>query len=315
MTELRPLPDWLAEGKRAAVCFTIDDVHPGRSTDLYEAGGDLGRGALRHLEWLLGTYPQLRTTIFATADWRETSPVPTRKVLARTPLLCGKLPLAPRLPKDTMRLDRHPAFASYLRELPRTEVALHGLHHFSRGHRISAEFADLSRAGCAAALRKALQIFRQAGLEPARGLCPPGWDASPALLDAMVEVGLAYVASARDIVTAVSRTALTSMSGLRGQPLIKPAWVRGRILLHIPTNFQATSPIERADAIVEQGGLLSIKAHIVKNAAGVVSLDGLDEEYAGKLDRLFSHLDNRYGNDLDWTSMGEIQARAFAKAL
>ncbi len=35
---------WLPEGKRAAVCFTIDDVHPATSEDHYEAGGDLEKG-------------------------------------------------------------------------------------------------------------------------------------------------------------------------------------------------------------------------------------------------------------------------------
>jgi len=41
---------WLVSGKQAAICFTIDDVHPGKSSDTYEAGGDLGQGALGHVE-------------------------------------------------------------------------------------------------------------------------------------------------------------------------------------------------------------------------------------------------------------------------
>ena len=39
------VPDWLPDGRKAAVVFTIDDVHPGTSADVYEAGGDLGNGA------------------------------------------------------------------------------------------------------------------------------------------------------------------------------------------------------------------------------------------------------------------------------
>ncbi len=39
-------PGWLPPGKHAAVCLSIDDVHPGTSNDSYEAGGDLHAGAL-----------------------------------------------------------------------------------------------------------------------------------------------------------------------------------------------------------------------------------------------------------------------------
>ena len=31
--------EWLPPGKDCAVVFSIDDIHPARSTDYYEAGG------------------------------------------------------------------------------------------------------------------------------------------------------------------------------------------------------------------------------------------------------------------------------------
>src|SRR5690349_8840930 len=102
--------DWLPPGKTCAVCFTIDDVHPGRSTDAYEAGGDLGRGALGHVESLLERHSDLRVTLFTTPDWREISPVPTRKLLARVPFLRDRLFLTEVLAPGTMRIDRHPDF-------------------------------------------------------------------------------------------------------------------------------------------------------------------------------------------------------------
>ena len=43
---------WPRLGKKAAICFSIDDVHPSTSRDDYEAGGDLGQGSLGNLEWL-----------------------------------------------------------------------------------------------------------------------------------------------------------------------------------------------------------------------------------------------------------------------
>ena len=89
--------DWLPPGKRAAVCFTIDDVHPAKSSDCYEAGGDLGDGALGNLERLLDKHPALKVTLFLTADWREKSPVPTRRLMSRIPWLDPPLPPLPPL--------------------------------------------------------------------------------------------------------------------------------------------------------------------------------------------------------------------------
>jgi len=48
---------WLPAGKRAAVCFNVDDVHPATSQDEFDAGGDLGRGALGRVERLLDRQP------------------------------------------------------------------------------------------------------------------------------------------------------------------------------------------------------------------------------------------------------------------
>jgi hypothetical protein len=62
---------WLPDGKRAAVCFSIDDIHPGRSADDYDGGGDLDAGALGHVRRLLERHPRLWVTLFTTPDWRE----------------------------------------------------------------------------------------------------------------------------------------------------------------------------------------------------------------------------------------------------
>lgn len=95
----RPLPNgWLPPGKHAAICFSIDDVHPGTSTDAYEAGGDLDRGVLGHVRWLLERHPCLRITLFTTPDWREISPLPTRRILAALPYVRDHVFLAPILP-------------------------------------------------------------------------------------------------------------------------------------------------------------------------------------------------------------------------
>lgn len=301
---------WLPPGKRAAVCFTIDDVHPGKSTDAYEAGGDLGGGALGHVERLLERHPNLHVTLFTTADWREVSPVATRKLLARVPLVRDHVYLTKLLPAGTMRLDRHGDFVRYLKGLPRTEVALHGLHHVHVGPTILVEFQEQSVAECARLLGRALSIFADAGLPPPTGMTPPGWNAPPALLEAMAQLGLSYVASARDIRAPINEKARANMSGIRGVSLLQPDLVADGRLVHLPANFQATSSIERAVAILEAGGLLSVKAHIIKNALGYVAVDGVDALYCNYLDALFTVLENRFGDALWWASMGQIAARA-----
>jgi hypothetical protein len=302
--------DWLPAGKRAALCFSIDDVHPAKSSDYYEAGGDLGRGVLGRLRWLLDRHPQLRVTLFVTADWREISPVPTRRLLASIPRVRDHVYLAKRWPKGAMRLDRHPEFVAYLEQLPRTEVGLHGLHHCSKGLRIPVEFQDQTREESRAAVRELIGIFERAGLDCVPGMCPPGWSAPPALLDALHEAGVTWIAASRDIFTPISPDAKSNMSGFTGVSLLHPQRIDDGRFLHFPANFNPTCPIERATSIIECGGLLSIKAHAVKSALGFVAYDGLDEIYANYLDVLLTTLGDRYGDDLWWTSMGEIAERA-----
>jgi len=301
---------WLPEPYEAAVTLSIDDIHPGRSSDAYEAGGDLGEGALGHVAWLLERHPQLRVTLYTTADWREISAVPTRRLLARVPRLRDRVMLAPTLPRGTMRLDRHPDFVAYLRDLPRTEVGLHGLHHVNRGVRIPVEFRGRGQAECTDMLNEAIGIFADAGLPRPRGMSPPGWDIHEDLAAAMAAVGMEYVASARDLVTPVADGATTAMSGLHGVPLLRPALVFGGRLVHVPSNFSATNPVDRARELAEAGGLVGIKAHIVKLSPGHIMLDGVDALYRNYLDVVLSELEDRHGDRLWFATMAEVAERA-----
>lgn len=307
--------NWLPPGKQAAVCFTIDDLHPGRARDGYDGGGDLGEGALGLVHWLLERHPSLWVTLFTTPDWRETTPKATSP-LRHVPWLKDRVYLAPLHPPGTMRLSRHPAFVEYLKRLPRTEVALHGLHHVHRGPTVLVEFQQQSAEQCEAILRESMRLFDEAQLPYAKGMTPPGWNAPPGLVEAMARLDFDFLASARDIKTPIAPGARCSMSGLQGVSLLGPEWIAGGRLLHLPSNFQATSPIERAMSIVEHGGLLSIKAHIVKSAHGHVALDGVDRLYMNYLDVLLSTLEDRYGERLWWTSMGQLarSLRATAQA-
>jgi hypothetical protein len=303
-----PEPDFLPPGKRGGVCFTIDDVHPGKSSDHYDGGGDLGAGALGHVHTLLERHPYLHVTLFTTADWREISPTPSR-VLSRIPVLRERMYLSRVLPAGSRRIDHHPEFVAYLRSLPRTEIGLHGLHHIHRGKLLHVEFQDESAHVHERKLRKMLSIFEASRIPFVRGMCPPGWNAPPALITAMDRLGFDFVASARDIKTSIAPEATTAMSGLHGASLIYPSRIEGTSLVHFATNFQATSKWERAKAIIDAGGLLAVKAHIIKDALGYVALDGIDGVYCNFLDLLFDRLHREYGDSLWWTTMGDVAKR------
>jgi len=300
------MTDWLPSNKCGAICFSIDDIHPAKSSDCYEAGGDLSEGALGHLEWLLERHPNLRVTLFTTADWREIFPKPTCEILAKNPRFSNSFYLAKRWPKGTMQLDKHPDFIKYLKRLPRTEIALHGLHHCHKGLKIPVEFQEQNFLEFKELLQEMISIFNKANIDFVPGICPPGWNAPEHLLDAMVDADLKFIASARDIITPISKDALTKMSGMENVSLIYPQYIHNNRLIQITSNFQATSPVDRAIQIIDNKGLLAIKAHIIKNACGEISLDGLDELYRNYLDILFRFLDDRYGESLWWTSMNEI---------
>lgn len=300
---------WLPEGKRAAVCFSIDDVHPGMGGNGRKAGAAVNRDRLGHLRWLLDRHPQLRATLFTTADWREISPLPTRRLLARIPYLRERFFLTEILPVGAMRLSNHPEFVQFLKQLPQVEIGLHGLHHVQRGPRIPIEFQKLSATECKRMLQEMIAIFDETGLEYTRSMNPPGWELTESLAQAMIEVGIKSVSSARDIRTPVSRAATTNMSGLKGVSLIYPDRICAGQLLHLTSNFQATSTIDRALEIIEHGGLLAIKAHAVKHILGYTALDGLDELYRNYLNLIFIRLENEYGDSLWWTSIGELTDR------
>jgi len=301
--------DFLPLNKKAAVCFSIDDIHPGKSTDYCEAGGDLEKGSLGLVEKLLQRHGKLKLTVFLTADWRMTHPFPTRNILAKIPIMRNYLHLAKVLKKGTMRLRNHPEFVSYLKNLPRTEVAFHGLHHCHKGLIPDLEFQEQSKVQFSNIIDEIAEEFLTCGLEFEKGLCPPNWLAPKNLLESMIDKDFRYLASARDLFTPVAPDAKTNMSGLKGVSLIYPEWiVKGR-MVHIPANFNATRRIERAIDIIENGGILSIKAHIVKSFNGYLLYDGVDEVYMNYLDTLLTVLKTKYGDQLWFATMGEIAER------
>jgi len=297
---------WKPADKQAAVCFSIDDIHPGTSKDQHEAGGDLEKGALGDVEWLLKRHPDLSVSLFTTADWREIHPFPTKKILSKLPKLRDKFYLAPILPKGTMDLRNHPKFIDYLNSNPQFEIAYHGLYHIHKGLKIPVEFQNQSKAEFSKIISEMLHIYSDAEVNHVMGICPPGWNAPPELMTVLVENNFEFINSSRDIFTPISREATCDMSGLKGTSLIYPTMVAQDKLIHFPANFQANSGIDRALAIIENGGLLSIKAHIIKQMGTYVAIDGVNQLYMNYLDVLLREIKSRYGDSVWFTSMGKI---------
>jgi hypothetical protein len=96
------------------------------------------------------------------------------------------------------------------------------------------------------------------------------------------------------------------MSGLKETPLIFPSLLLNQKLIHFPVNFQANSTLNRAIEIIENGGLLSIKAHIIAQMGNYVAIDGVTDLYINYLDALLNILKKQYGKAIWFTSMGEI---------
>ena len=302
-------PRWLPPGKTAAVCFSIDDIHPSTSRDPYEAGGDLGDGALGRLARLQKRHPYLKATLAVTPDWQLDSLVPDAGVLRHIPWINSRVPWTRLRAPGHFRLDRHPRFAAHLNSLERCEIVLHGLSHAHVGPQWAVEFQDQSEEECRAILERALDIFHAARVRFVRGFVPPAWNAPPALLAALERLGFEFLTSARDLRTPVSAEAVAAMSGMREVSLVYPQVISPRGLVHVSCNFQATSCFERALQVLDLGGLLHVKAHIFKTGGGHLMLDGLDELYCNYLDLLFTHLHRRFGARLWWPHLSEVAAR------
>lgn len=297
--------------KKGAVVVSFDDLHPASRVNGYEAGGDLRDGVLGLLAELLDKHPQLKITLFVTADWRERYPFPRgfRRWLLYFPPLRDRFYLAPLWPPGTMRLDRHPEFISFLKTLPRVEFGIHGLWHVSKGERVPEEFRFLSYEECLHRLEKAIKIFEQAGLPWVKGICPPGWEAQPYLLQSLEKLGFEFIASARDLWSPISPGAQCKQRhGLKGLPLLWPSRVPGNQLVHIPSNWSSINTLERAREIIEGGGVLSIKGHMVKKMGRYISEDGLDRLFCNYLHAIFSDLEDRFGGHLWWTTMSELSS-------
>ncbi|HEX9162552.1 MAG TPA: DUF2334 domain-containing protein [Thermoanaerobaculia bacterium] len=287
--------NWPPASKRAAVCFSIDDVHP----------APVAAEALGHVRWLQPRHPQLRVTLFTTPDWRTIDLYPTRKLISRIPVVRDRVFTVAVHPRGKFRLDRHEEFCAALRTWSSAEIALHGLHHVARGMRPALEFGERSTAECSAMLSKAMRIFADAGLPLLPGMAAPGWSAPPPLLAAACAAGFKFIVSARDLATPAAAGATANGSGMTGIPLFRPhALASG--LIHLPVNFQATSSVERALSILQCGGLLSIKAHLLAESGTYRALDGLTRTYRDYLDGIFCSIEDRFGDEVWWTSMGEI---------
>lgn len=171
------------------------------------------------------------------------------------------------------------------------------------------EFQNQSEAELTRMVTEIRRVLGNAGFDYVPGICPPGWNAPPALLNALLNNGIEFLASARDTETPIRPGARTAMSGVRGVSLLEPSWLADGRLAHLPSNFDATTPLSRAHEIVNSGGVVGIKVHVVKQIGTYVARDGLDRNYRNYLDAVLGDLEDHYGDELWWTSMAEVSDR------
>jgi Uncharacterized protein conserved in bacteria (DUF2334) len=308
------IENWLPTNKKAAICFTIDDLHPAKISDHgYDAGGDLNNGVFGKVNWLLERHPKLKVTLFTTADWREISPFPTRKLLAKIPVIRDWFYLAKIKPKGTFQINKFHDFQNFYSNHKQVEIALHGLHHCHKGLKIPVEFQNQSLKKCNAIVKKMLHIFDDSKIPYTKGFTPPAWNASENLIEALINNKVNFLASARDILTPITKTAKNKMSGYPNISILYPEYINNKKMIHLPSNFQATSKFDRAFEIIENNGIVSIKAHIMKNAFGHIALDGVDQNYMEYLDKLLYEIETKFGDQIWWTTMGEISEKIINK--
>lgn len=299
--------NWLPDYKKAAICFTIDDLHPANIHDHdYDAGGDLNNGVFGKVRWLLDRHPKLKVTLFTTADWREISPAPTRKVVAKIPFIRNLFYLAKIQQKGTLQIDKFQDFVDFYNNNKQVEIALHGLHHVHKGLNIPVEFQDDSYPICNKKIKEMIRIFDKSKIKYVMGFTPPAWNAPKNLMKALINNDIKFLASARDVKTEISTTAINNMSGRKNVSIIYPELIESNKMVHFATNFQATNDYNRAFKIIDNNGLLAIKAHMIKEFHGHISLDGVDDDYMRYLDKLLLEIDKKYGDQIWWTTMGEI---------
>ena len=301
------IENWLPKNKKAAVVFTIDDVHPAKLIpNGYDAGGDLKNGIFDKVNWLLERHPNLKVTLFATADWRELSPFPTYKLLSKIPFFRDFFYLTKIQPKGTFRIDKFQEFVQYYSNHNQVEIAMHGLHHIHKGLKIPVEFQQQSFEICNKMIQEMLQIFDDSKIKYVKGFTPPAWNAPKNLIKSLLKNNIKFLASARDIQTPISKTAVNNMSGMQNVSILYPELIENGNMIHFASNFQATNTFDRAFEILENNGLLAVKAHIIKQAYGHISLDGVDDKYMQYLHKLFCQIEDKYSNEIWWTTMGEI---------
>ena len=306
--------NWLPEHKKAAICFTIDDLHPASlSKHGYDAGGDCNNGVFAHIDWLLKRHPQLKVTFFCTADWREISPTPTRKILSKIPVIRDFFYLTKIQPKSTLQLDKYPHFVDFYSNHKQVEIAFHGLHHVHKGIKIPVEFQEETFNVINKKIIKMIDIFKQSKIKFVYGFTPPAWNAPENLMKSLVANGVKFLASARDVKTEISKTATNNMSGRKNVSIVYPELIENGKMVHFASNFQATNAYERAFEIIENNGLVAIKAHIIKEFHGHISLDGVDENYIQYLDKLLFEIEAKYGDQIWWTTMGEMSNKILEK--
>lgn len=277
------------EGKLAAFNLQFDDASAKDGvSDPYDYGGNPDGALVRSYLRLLEEEPELQVTLFVIPD-----PTFREKGFYRGVV-----------PDGTWALDRRWAFSAFLKTLPRTEIANHGLHHYQDEVRYflkAREFEFKTRAECRETIDRSQAIFERAGFLPI-GFKPSGWgighNADFGLLEALSDSGFSYVALSSPV------------SGLNWDrnrvSNIYPQFVGG--LLNIPQNVSLSWALpvilKTIDAIIERRGVVTIQGHFCEQDRWME--DGIGPRMVEKIRDVMAYVKARYSDQIWFAQLADI---------
>jgi peptidoglycan/xylan/chitin deacetylase (PgdA/CDA1 family) len=300
------------KGYRAALVIGIDDVHPESSQDRLDFGGDMEKGALGLLLNLINAHPYIKITLFITPNWQlKPQNVPFINFVKKNVQnrFVDKLttPLVRKWRLDTFAIEsaKYQAWCNFMREQVlsnKFSLGIHGYSHFNPTY-FAQEFQSLSYEETEHRIENALKMFDSANLPVSKGFAPPGWSVTGNLLTALVKYNFKYIAGCVDHHSPVAQNIFSSQAGLQSISLYYPQVMLGG-LVHIPRNYDISeSDIERAEEIINIGGVIGIHGHIAK-MPGINN--PISTETINKLDKLLLYLEEKYNNEIWFTDFNEV---------
>jgi len=255
--------------------LNFDDVHPEKSSNIADCGGDLEDGVFGYILELIGQFPKIKVTFFVTPNWidKPEDPFPIKHIKKSL-----RVNYKNTWKDEPFRLDRHKEWCKWLnRHSKNIEVAVHGYVHHNPNHGIwhSQEFKGASYEESLQKIKNAEALFKKADLKFVKGFRPPGWGFSDGTLKALKEMKYTFIA------VSPSRSRGCKVSHLSG-------------LKNIPQNWSIREDVSKGLEMAAKCGGVYAKGHICDKYGKDYIGNGLNKERYEKIASLLEKLENDY---------------------